>query len=418
MARPLFCPNKSCSCHIDPDTPESTSLRKMDWFKRSGTYFTKVRGEVQRYTCKRCGRGFSDQTFSLDYYVKRIINYNRLADSLESCASVRACARTLGCSCDSVTNRTSRFARQCISLHSRFLSTVEQQEDMAADGFESFAVSQYYPNNIHLAVGSTSQFLYFCDYVTIRRKGTMTAFQSRVREALETLYRSSPQALTASFAELLEHVQQRYLASSYRPMTLHTDEKSEYRRALSKNDRLCQAIAEKGFAHNQISSRAKRTKHNPLFPVNYLDRELRKDLAEHVRETVRFARNVNHSMERLWIYAYRHNFKKRFRINDPVTVQRTHGEQTGGGLKTMRWLARGLTSRRRFLSFEKLEKAQGRVWRREHVTPLKGIVRGALREITRQAIRGPVDLEKVRTSLDVDDLMREVPQYLPKYALM
>lgn len=418
MATPLFCPNKDCSCHIDPDAPESRLLRQRDWFKRSGTYETKVRGEVQRYTCKVCGRGFSDQTFSLDYYVKRTINYNRLAQSIESCASVRACARLLRCSCDSVTNRSSRLARQCISVHTRVLAAVEHQEDMAADGFESFAVSQYHPNNIHLAVGSDSQFLYFCDYVTIRRKGTMTPVQKRIRAALEKLYRPSPKALTASFGELLEDVEGRYLGSGHRPMTLHTDMKSEYRWALSKNERLCEAIEEKGFVHNQISSRAERTRENPLFPVNYIDRELRKDLAEHVRETVRFARNVNHSMERLWIYAHRHNFIKRFRINDPVAMKRTHGNEAGGEPNDTRWIARALTSRRRFLSFERLTAAKTRVWCRKHVTPLKGVVPGAIREIKRQASRGPVDLDRVRESLGVDRLIEPTTQYLPKYALM
>ncbi len=76
--------------------------------------------------------------------------------------------------------------------------------------------------------------------------------------------------------------------------------------------------------HRRVDSRAPRTTSNPLFPVNYMDREFRKDLAEHVRETVRFARNVNHSMERLWVYLLSHNLFKRFRINDPVAVDRTH----------------------------------------------------------------------------------------------
>lgn len=418
MSTPLFCPNKHCPCHIDPDAPESKALRRIDWFKRSGTYMTKVRGEVQRYACKRCGRGFSEQTFSLDYYVKRLINYGKLADLLESSASVRACARNLRCSCGSVTNRTSRLARQCISAHSRFLEGVVQDEDVAADGFESFAVSQYFPNNIHLTVGCDSQFLYFCDYVTIRRKGQMTGVQKRMRGALEKLYHPSPQALTDSFAELLEHLESRFSQSTRRPMVLRTDEKLEYRRALAKNDRLCQAIAEKTFRHDLTSSKARRTRSNPLFPVNYFDRELRKDLAEHVRETVRFARNVNHSMERLWIYAHRHNFDKRFRINDPVAVERRHAEEAGGETKRTRWICRGLTTRRRFLSFERLVPAEDRVWCRKHTTPLKGIVRGALCMIKRQAIAGEVNLEVVREALDVHQLIRDQPQYLPKYALM
>ena len=201
-------------------------------------------------------------------------------------------------------------------------------------------------------------------------------------------------------------------------MVLHTDEKLEYRRALAKNERLCKAIAEKTFRHEKTSSTARRTRSNPLFPVNYFDRELRKDLAEHVRETVRFARNVNHSMERLWIYAHRHNFKKRFRVNDPVAVQRCHAEEAGGQLKEIQWICRGLTTRRRFLSFEHLVAAEHRVWCRKHPTPLKGIVRGALRMIKRQASSGAVNLEAVRKALDVGQLVANRPQYLPKYALM
>jgi len=37
-----------------------------------------------------------------------------------------------------------------------------------ADGFESFCVSQYFPNNIQLLVGSDSQHVYQIDYATIR----------------------------------------------------------------------------------------------------------------------------------------------------------------------------------------------------------------------------------------------------------
>ena len=153
MTRPPFCPNTGCSCHIDPDSPVAASLTRLRWYKRNGTYQTTVRGPVMRYKCLVCGRGFSEQTFSLDYFVKRTVDYRRLRNLLHSCVSVRAASRILGCSCDSVTNRTSRLARQCISAHARLLAATELGEDQAADGFQSFAVSQYFPNNIHLLVG-------------------------------------------------------------------------------------------------------------------------------------------------------------------------------------------------------------------------------------------------------------------------
>jgi len=417
MTRPPFCPNVACECHIDPETPESALLRRRQWFKRNGTYPTKVRGSVIRFKCLVCGRGFSEQTFSLDYFVKRTIDYRKVSALVRSCVGVRACSRALGCSCDSMTNRVSRLARQCISAHSRLMGKIDLGEDQAADGFQSFAVSQYFPNNIHLLVGSNSQLVSFCDYVTLRRSGRMSEVQKRMRAALEALYRAPPQALSESFGELLEHLHRRFAASSRRPLILNTDKKLEYAQALSAHSGLREACKRGEFAHHRTDSRAVRDRRNPLFPVNYIDRELRKDLAEHVRETVRFARNVNHSMERIWVYLLEHNLHKRFRINDPVSLVRGHADEAGASSADQLRATQALFTRRRFLSFENLEPATMRVWKREHPTPLKGIVKGALKLIRRQAIRAEVDLQSIRDELGVEQLVRDVSQYLPRYAL-
>ena len=415
--RPPFCPNRLCHLHVDPDSREAHGLRRRRWYKRNGFYHTKVRGAVRRYKCLACRTGFSEQTFSLDYYVKRTIDYREIVGSVTTCRGVRATARSLGCSCDSVTNRVSRYARQCISAHSRLLAELPFTENVVADGFESFTVSQYFPNNIHLLVGAHSQLLYFIDYVSLRRSGRMTSYQKRMRAALECLYRAPAQALTASFAELLEHLGERFLVSTLRPLILSTDKKREYRKALAMNADLATARREGRLVHQRISSRAARTTSNPLFAVNYIDREFRKDLAEHVRETVRFARNINHCMERLWIYLLTHNLYKRYRINDPVAVERTHAEQAGITEARIQGAVRGLERRRRFLSFERLEAAQRRVWCRAHPTPLRDAAKGVLHEISKAARRGEVDLDQVKKSLGIESLTVNRRQYLPKYAL-
>ncbi|MFW6214258.1 MAG: hypothetical protein ACOC8L_15310 [Spirochaetota bacterium] len=417
MTRPPFCPNKECECHIDPHSPQADTLSTRRWYKRNGSYPTLVRGDVIRFKCRVCGCGFSEQTFSLDYFVKRIIDYPTVQMHVCSCSGIRAAARALGCSCDSVSNRISRLARQCISAHSRLVAETELDEDQAADGFQSFAVSQYFPNNIHLLVGSASQLVSFCDYVPLRRSGRMTPTQSRMRAALDELYRAPAQALTDSFSGLLDHLHRRHASSAHRPLLLDTDCKLEYVTALSAHRGLTEATKRGEFSHRRTESRAIRDRRNPLFPVNYIDRELRKDLAEHVRETVRFARNVNHSMERLWTHLFAHNVYKRFRINDPVAVERTHAEEAGASEAILSKATQSLYTVRRFLSFETLEPAAERVWRREHRTPLKGIVKGALRLIRKQASKGDVDLEWVREKLEVEQLMRDVRQYLPRYAL-
>ncbi|MFP4564035.1 MAG: hypothetical protein ACLFRY_12085 [Spirochaetia bacterium] len=41
---------------------------------------------------------------------------------------------------------------------------------------------------------------------------------------------------------------------------------------------------------------------NPLFPVNYLDRQIRKDNSNHLRKTVQFSRDVDSRMERMAVY--------------------------------------------------------------------------------------------------------------------
>jgi transposase-like protein len=417
MRRPPFCPNRECEAHIDPRTAEAAELSRRRWFKRNGSYHTLVRGSVTRFKCLVCGRGFSEQTFSLDYYVKRTIDYDEIRRSLGDSSSVRAISRRLGCSCDSVTNRCSRFARQCISAHTQVLGGCNLSEDLAADGFESFTVSQYFPNNIHLLVGSRSQAVYFSDYLTLRRSGRMTAVQKRKRAAFEKLYPPDKQALTRSFGELLEHLHSRMQHSDHLPLTLATDKKQEYRRALAANAELTAALEQGQLIHTRVDSRAARTKKNPLFAVNYLDRELRKDLAEHVRETVRFARNVNHCTERLWIYFHDHNTRKRYRINDPVGLNRTHLSEAGLSAEAIARADAQLDRRRRFLSFESLEPALDRVWRRAHRTPLKGVAKKVLREIDRQAHAGAVDLEAVKQKLGIDHLINDRPQYLPKYAL-
>ena len=52
--------------------------------------------------------------------------------------------------------------------------------------------------------------------------------------------------------------------------------------------------------------RRARSRDNPLFAVNYMDREVRKDVANHVRQTTRGARNVKDPMNRLAIYRVMH----------------------------------------------------------------------------------------------------------------
>jgi hypothetical protein len=318
---------------------------------------------------------------------------------------------------DSVSNRISRLARQYISANAELLSAITLSEDVVADGFESFAVSQYYPNNIQLLGGSESQYVLFADYATLRRKGRMTPWQKHLRTQLEKVYRTDPKAVEISFTKLLDVLAGLLARKAKESVTLSTDEKTAYAVALIKHPVLWEALLNGQLHHQRIPSRRARTRANPLFTVNYLDRQLRKDLAEHVRETVRFARNVCNSMERLWVAIGAHNFYKRYRVNDPVSVERTHADEAGISEADQRRALKKITTQRRFLSFQSLPSAFQTCWKRSYDTPLRKLEKGVLKEIKKAATKGEVDLQEVAKTLKLDSLTHDRPQYLPRYAL-
>jgi len=278
-------------------------------------------------------------------------------------------SRDLAVSTSTVINRISRLAHNALAVHIALCGEAVQQEALVADGFESYCVSQYFPNNITLLAGKQSQYLYFANYCTIRRKGRMTEAQKRTRMRLERRWRADPQALRKAFDELLTHIR-----TDTGSPTLVTDEKREYERSL-------RAIGtHTSIKHLRLSSKLPRTLQNDLFSVNYLDREIRKDCANHVRETVCFSRNVNNCMERFWVYFVYHNYRKQYRIRNGET--RTHAEVAGIEAAAIRRMLRGYYTRRSFLSKTGLTGSLRSLWLRKLETPMDSIERYVPRYLT------------------------------------
>jgi len=337
---------------------------------------------VPRYRCNDCGKTFSDQTFSLDYYAKKRVSYQRIFQQIITAGGVRDTARQEGISTQVVQNRTARLAHQAMAVQISLLRTLILRENLCADGFESFTVSQYFPNNIALLVGQESQMVYHANYVTIRRKGRMTEAQKKRRMELEKTYRAPGKSIQKGF-ELLMHSTADLAASSrMKAILLITDMKKEYPRAIRAVGHRMSRSGEWGYPlpvhHITISSRISRTVRNWLFPVNYLDRQIRKDVANHVRETVQFARNVNDGMNRLMIYFLHHNCLKPYRIRRARQDPRTHAEIAGIDRDLITRELSTLYTERRFLShleedgrLRVSEKSIRRLWMRGLITPLK-----------------------------------------------
>ena len=362
MTKPRFCPRPGCPNH-------TVGYPIGRWYHSAGTYETLAFGIVHRFRCDRCGKYFSTQTFSIDYYGKRTISYPRLLNHLITTSSIRDMARDFSVSVDVVLNKLSRLARNSIAILQELQHKVVLNEDMAADGFESFTVSQYFPCHINVLAGKRSQLVYWVDYVTLRRKGRMTDEQRVRRKQLEKCFRADPKGIERSFRRLYTRVCHLICDGRRQNVVLATDKHPAYLRAERRHMSLKALLRQKRILHERVSSKRVRNWGNPLFAVNYVDRQFRKDLAEHVRETVCFGRNVNRSLDRLMIYLVYHNLKKPFR--EAKGDLRSHAEVAGLSRQELSSLCYGMFTRRAFYSHVLPKGRYCKMWLRDYQTPLK-----------------------------------------------
>ena len=256
MFIPPFCPNSHCAYHIRP--PDSRS-----WFQKRGSYHTQSAGQIPRFSCTRCGRGFGRRTFSIDYFTKKLVDYHTLITFLSSCMGIRQISRATGLSIGTISNRFDRFARQAIALSELISRSHTLSEDLVADEFETFSVSQFFPEYYHLLVGKDSQYLYFVTHMMFKRKGRMSEEQKREREGLYQRVRFERGRQSRSFAEVMEKITG--MSGEGTGLTLYTDEKTAYGRAIGGNEELSKMRDQGRFEHHQTPSSAPRTFSNPLF---------------------------------------------------------------------------------------------------------------------------------------------------------
>lgn len=323
VGHPEFCPNPDCPYH-DQKMAASTI-----WYYPFGTFYTKARGNIQRFSCIHCRKTCSTQTFSINYWTHSDVDYKDLDDRLNSCSGYRQIGRPLSLSYRVLKNRCQRLARNYLNLFDSSLAGFNLPEDIAFDGFESYLRSQYFPDNFNIAVGCTSRIPYGFTLNVLRRKGAMTKMQKRNREMIDAVWRPAHHDLVDGCKTVFRDILSLYMnRSSLSPFTFHTDEKKEYKVALNELPEWRHLSNLEIVTHNTVSSRAARTKANPLFPVNYLDREIRKNSAAHARETVRGDREITMAMLRMAINLGYHTFRKPFLITNKTSIegQKTHAD--------------------------------------------------------------------------------------------
>lgn len=355
MFHPPFCPYKECSNHAHPP-PQGR------WWSPWGSHGTKAFGRVPRFRCSVCGRTFSTQTFSLDYYAKRVLPYARLERLAASSMSIRALGRELECSRGSVINRLDRLSRQAIALHASLRPSAARGECVCFDGLVSFDRSQYFPNDIGISISSRSRFILGISHATTRRSGATRPSQKKRRDELYKGLQFERRAIERSFSEHLDMLKAERVLTRACPLVLITDEKIEYRRALEKHPLYLEQDEERRVAHWLVPSTLPRTRDNPLFASNYCDREVRKDQAQHRRQTACFSRSAANGMTRMYSYMVWHNYGKRYLIDWPVDRKSSHAEVAGVEGERIRKARRKMFEERAFLTLQNLLPIDRKVW--------------------------------------------------------
>ena len=237
-------------------------------------------------------------------------------------------------------------------------------------GFVSFDRSQFFPNEITISIASPSRFVLDLSHASRKRSGSLSPSQKTIIRHRYASLHFPKGAIDRTFSEQLDVIARFHPASPSSPLVLFTDEKPSYLRLLARHPL---SLPPHVVHHIRIPASLPRTSANPLFPSNYIDRELRKDQANHRRETTCFSRNVANGLTRLICYLVHHNYWKRYLIKARPSDTRTHGTCPGIPPDEQRRGILSLFPQRAFLGREDwlYSPTLRRIWLKQDPTPGK-----------------------------------------------
>lgn len=304
---PPYCPNPKCRRH----------LGGAGFWQKNGTKKIKRFPYLsQRFRCRDCSRTFSYSFFFLEYQTHVWGKNETIFLHHRTNMSMRESARILGHTERMIRGRKKKMNRWGILRHAKFCGGLKVEEPLVYDGLENFSFSQYDPNNINQAIGKESFFIYDFNFSPINRKGTMTPFQALKKKKLEEIHGAYPRdGLRTSTRRIFK----RLLEKSEGKLTLYSDEHFQYRKVVEEDLK-----AEK-IIHLKTSAKINRNYQNPLFAVNYVDLQVRQELAAFRRETIAFSKHSIAMMESYVLYAlYRNYMRPKFfkaPKDDPLASQ-------------------------------------------------------------------------------------------------
>ncbi len=304
---PRFCPWPAC--------PEHRRSRGRLPVRLHGAYLSRRGRRIPRFLCRRCRRTFSQNSFSLLYYLKRPELLRPVAALLQAGSAHRQIARSIGCAPSTVTRLSARLGRHALLLHARALAALPAHlsEPVVLDHFEIFEFTQDCPFGVATVVGARSWFWYLLDPAPHRRAGKVSPFQAR------RLARRPPRPRFGGYRGSADRVfdQLCRLARGQR-LEVRSDDHPAYPIAAAGRDIRHQRFRNPDRGPKGAPrSPAARARDQALFPVDALHQLLRHSGAHYRRETLAFGRRLNAIVERLFLTLVWRNFVKPLSENRP-----------------------------------------------------------------------------------------------------
>jgi transposase-like protein len=232
------------------------------FWQKNGHYSTLSQHRpIQRFRCKRCGKGFSRQTFRVCYRDRKPHLNDAIFKALCSGAGIRQTARMLRVNRRTVAAKLAKIGRQLRCLHANLCGDLPRLLEIHLDELETFeGCRRTRPVTVPIAIESHSYFVLALRSAPLPPRGMLDARHQRIKQQDEKRFgkrrNGSAEALAAVLGQVAEHCDQ------VEQVVLKSDRKTSYP-GLAK-----QAFGEGRLIHLRTSSKAPRTTFNPLFPIN------------------------------------------------------------------------------------------------------------------------------------------------------
>lgn len=258
MFIPPRCPRLQCEAHARPFD---------GFFVRDGSYLPRGRAHaVPRFRCRSCHRGFSRQSFRVDYRQKKPYLNAACLRLFISCVGQRQAARVLQVARRTIERRFRWLASHAEAFHGNRLRGAELAGPFQLDELESFEANRYQPVTVPVLIDRRTFFVVATAVGPLRRKGRMTSLQRLRRRRHEETHGRRPTHSARAVHEVLARLKP--IVDPGRPCVLESDRKPLY-------ERLGRRMFGARFVWSAHSASARRDRSNPLFPINHTNARLR-----------------------------------------------------------------------------------------------------------------------------------------------